>query len=101
MDYFNNPDFMDEEDLRDMIHDEDSDHPIVFSDTEPELEYEEQYIREIIQGTLSELENAVNTQPIPEKVTLDSGTVLKALQLLKAYTAMYDITYEDYTYNYD
>ena len=88
-------------DLAEYVHDEDSDHPIAFSDTEPELEYEEQYIREIIQETLSELENAVNTQPIPEQVTLDSGTVLKALQLLKAYTAMYDITYEDYNYDYD
>ena len=93
--------FDEDEDLN-FIHDEDSDRPNSIKDEEPEEEYEEAFIREIIQGTLSELEEAVGKiEEATETVTMKRATALKALQLLKAYSSMYGISYEDYNHNYD
>jgi len=90
-----------DEDLS-FLHDEDSDYPNSIQDEEPEEDDEDAFIREIIQGTLSELEDAVGEiETATETVTMIRATALKALQLLKAYTTLYDIGYEDYTYHYD
>ena len=89
-----------DEDLS-FLHDEDSDNLNSIQDEEPEEEHEDAFIREIIQGTMSELEDAVGViETSTETVTMSRATALKALQLLKAYSAMYDISYEDYNYNY-
>lgn len=91
-----------EDDTLIFLHDEDSDKPNSIQDDEPDEEYEDAFIREIIQGTLSELEDAVGEiETATETVTMNRATALKALQLLKAYTALYSISYEDYNYNYD
>ena len=91
----------DDEDLS-FLHDEDSDHPNSIQDEEPEEDDEDAFIREIIQGTLSELEEAVGEiETAKETVTMNRATALKALQLLKAYTTLYGISYEDYIYRYD
>lgn len=91
----------DDEDLS-FLHDEDSDHPNSIQDEEPEEDDEDAFIREIIQGTLSELEEAVGEiETAKETVTMNRATALKALQLLKAYTTLYEISYEDYIYRYD
>ena len=91
----------DDEDLS-FLHDEDSDYPNSIQDEEPEEEYDDAFIREIIQGTMSELEDAVGgIETAKETVTTSRATALKALQLLKAYSSMYDISYEDYNRDYD
>jgi len=91
----------DDEDLS-FLHDEDSDNPNSIQDEEPEEDDEDAFIREIIQGTLSELEEAVGEiETAKETVTMNRATALKALQLLKAYTTLYEISYEDYIYRYD
>ena len=90
-----------DEDLS-FLHDEDSDHPNSIQDDEPDEEYEDAFIREIIQGTMSELEDAVGeVETATDTVTMNRTTALKALQLLKAYSSMYEISYKDYDYNYD
>ena len=90
-----------DEDLS-FLHDEDSDYPNSIQDEEPEEDDEDAFVREIIQGTLSELEDAVGEiETATETVTMNRATALKALQLLKAYTTLYDISYEDYNYHYD
>jgi hypothetical protein len=91
----------DDEDLS-FLHDEDSDNPNSIQDEEPEEDDEDAFVREIIQGTLSELEKAVGEiETAKETVTVNRATALKALQLLKAYTTLYEISYEDYIYRYD
>ena len=101
MDDFDTLDFMDDDDDDSFIHDEDSDYPNSIIDDEPEIDDEDAIVRDIIQTTLSELEDAIDDAGSAEKITLDRGTALKALQLLKAYTTLFEISYDDYNYDYD
>ena len=94
-------DFMDDDDDDSFIHDEDSDYPNSIIDDEPELDYEEAIMQDIIQTTLSDLEDAIDVAGVVEEITLGKATALKALQLLKAYTTLYQIDYNDYCYDYD
>lgn len=101
MDDFDTLDFLDDDDDDSFIHDEDSDYPNSIIDDEPELDDEDAIVRDIIQTTLSELEDAIDDAGSAEKITMDRGTALKALQLLKAYTTLFEISYDDYNYDYD
>jgi len=102
MEDFDTLDYMDDEDIAAMIHDEDSDHPNSIIDDEPEDDDDEKALmQDIIQTTLCDLEDAIDEAGIAEKVTLGKATALKALQLLKAYGAMYDLDYDAYNYDYD
>lgn len=83
------------------VHDEDSDYPNSIIDDEPEKDDERAIVEDIIQTTLSELEDAIDASGGAEKVTVEKGTALKALQLLKAYNALYTIDFDDYNYDYD
>ena len=100
MDDFDTLDFMDDDDDDSFIHDEDSDYPNSIIDDEPELDDEEALVRDIIQTTLDELEDAIDGAGVVEEITLGKATALKALQLLKAYTTLYQIDYDDYLYDY-
>ena len=101
MEDFDTLDYMDDEDIAAMIHDEDSDYPNSIIDDEPESDDDKAIIRDIIQTTLSEMEDAIDGSGVVEEITLGKATALKALQLLKAYTTLYSLDYEDYEYNYD
>jgi hypothetical protein len=81
------------------IHDEDSDHPNCICDEEPELSQDEALMHDIICETLFELEEAVKKEG--EKVMIDRKTILKALQLLKTYNALYYIDYDEYCTEWD
>lgn len=63
------------------------------------LTKDEEMINDIIFGTIGELETA--TEAICDKIMVDRDTCLKAMQLLKAYNAMFGLTYEDYCREYD
>jgi len=97
MNDFEDLDYLD--DGESFIHDEDSDHPNSICDEERELTKEEEMICDIIYGTIGELEAA--TEPTTDQITIDRVTCLKAMQLLKAYNCLYELTYDDYNYNYD
>lgn len=94
-DCFEDEDF----DLVEYVHDQDSDYPNSICDEERELTKEEEMICDIIYGTIGELEAA--TEPTTDQVTIDRMTCLKAMQLLKAYSALFELSYDDYNYDYD
>ena len=65
------------------------------------LTKEEEMICDIVYGTIGELEDAVGEiEMAGETVTMQRSTALKALQLLKAYSALYSLEYKDYNREY-
>ena len=94
-------DYMDDEDIATMIHDEDSDRPNSIIDDEPELTQEEQFVQDIIDSTREELEEKINGAVGSNEITISRGIALQALQLIKAYSAMFTLTFDDYNYDYD
>ena len=88
-----------EDDDLSFLHDEDSFHPNSVMDEDLDEDDDQTIMNDIIQSTLDELEEAADTYKLT--VNIDKSTVLKALQLLKAYTTLYSLDYEDYEYNYD
>ena len=94
-------DYMDDEDIATMIHDEDSDRPNSIIDDEPELTDEEQFVQDIIDSTREELEEKINGAVGSNEITISIGAALRALQLIKAYSAMFTLTFDDYNYDYD
>lgn len=89
-----------DEDLS-FIHDEDSDHPNSICDWEREREQEDEMVTEIIQDTIDELDTATGKPWAKQTLTITRETALRALQLLKAFSALYELTFDDYNYNYD
>ncbi len=85
--------------MNEWIHDEDSFRPIDLDEYDWELTDDEERIRDIICETVGELEGAIEN--IGETVTISRGTAQKAIQLIKAYTALYDLTLDDYEDEYD
>ena len=81
------------------IHDQDSFYPNEITDEERELTDEEREICDIIYGTIGDLEDAVEDRT--ETVTIGRDAAAKALQLLKAYSALYELTLEDYEHDYN
>ena len=88
-----------EDDDLSFLHDEDSFHPNSVMDEELDEDDDQTIMNDIIQSTLDELEEAADTDKLT--VNVDRSTVLKALQLLKAYNAMYYISYDEYNTDYD
>ena len=87
-----------DEDLS-FLHDEDSDYPNSIQDEERELTEDEEKMCDIIYGTIGELE-IVRDQQEGETVTMNRATALKALQLLKAYSTLFDLSLDDYYEEY-
>ena len=83
------------------IHDEDSDRPNSICDIEPEKDHEQEYVNDIIQETITDLEEGVGQPWTKQTLTITRGTALRALQLLKAYSTLYELTFSDYNYDYD
>ena len=88
-----------EDDDLSFLHDEDSFHPNSVMDEELDEDDDQTIMNDIIQSTLDELEEAADTDKLT--VNIDESTVLKALQLLKAYNTMYYISYDEYNTDYD
>ena len=101
MENFDSLDYMDDEDIATMIHDEDSDRPNSIIDDEPELSTEEQFVQDIIDSSLEELEKQIDGAVGSDEITISKGIALQALQLIKAYSALYTLDFDDYNYNYD
>lgn len=101
MEDFDSLDYMDDEDIATMIHDEDSDRPNSIIDDEPELTDEEQFVQDIIDSTRDELEKKIDGAGRSNEVTISIGAALRALQLIKAYSTMYTLDYDDYEREYD
>lgn len=80
------------------IHDEDSDWPNEVMDEERELTDDEERICDIIYGTIGDLEDAVEDRR--EKILIGRDVAAKALQLLKAYSNMYNLTLDEYETEY-
>ena len=91
---------MNDYDILTAIHDEDSFYPNSITDDEPDLDDDDQsLVYDVINETLYDLEKAVDSKK--DKVMMSRPTLMKALQLLKAFNCLYSLTYEDYCYNYD
>lgn len=89
-----------DEDLS-FIHDEDSDHPNSICDWEPELEPEDKYVRDLIDDAISELDKAVSRPWTKQTLTITRETALTTLQLLKAFSSLYTLSYDEYCIEYD
>ena len=98
MDDFEMEDF----DMNEYVHDEDSDYPMEICDEEPELDDDQVYMQNLIMDTIDELEEAIG-EPEQEikPVTVPRATALRALQLLKTYNALYCIDRDDYDTEWD
>lgn len=87
-----------DEDYGNFIHDEDSDHPNEIIDDEPENENQEVY--DYVNATIDILESACVQNDGYAEVPMEY--VKRAVQLLKAYSCLYDdLTMEDIEYDYD
>lgn len=92
-------DFFDEDENTSWIHDDDSDRPNSIIDWEPEPEDDDddnQYLDELIEETIQELERATETAHLVDNLTLPSTTVLRALNLIKAFYNLTSLTVADY-----
>lgn len=96
-------DELDEEDLRDAIHDEDSDYPNSIIDDEPEPDEDIARANEIIDRTMDALSDAINgasgSTVAFAKIPLNHAKM--ALQLLKAYGCQFQLDMDCIEYNYD
>ena len=80
------------------IHDEDSDRPNEIDDYERPLTDDEEEMLNIIYSTMDDLDKAA--KEFKDKVEISRDTVLKALQLLKAYHTLFELDLDDYNHDY-
>lgn len=81
------------------IHDEDSDWPNEIVDDERPLTDEEAEMLDILYTAMDDLEDATK-DPTKETAEIPMDSALKALQLLRAYSTLFELELSDYERDY-
>ena len=81
------------------IHDEDSDWPNEIIDDERPLTDDEEELLDILYTAMDDLEEATK-DPTKETAEIPMDSALKALQLLRAYSTLFELELSDYERDY-